>query len=178
MTIGYRQFVEMLKTTEAKSPEDLIAAYPDIPPEDIRDAWENLQRAIAIFKRLQAQAEEIDAFLTAMAIDADDPILDEASWNGLLEDARTVKAILSKYNRRAYAPPVQKSKSGPMSSYLKYANMIVFEGVDRREVIELAARETYGPGYDDLYPKEKQRERDRARKGIDRALKKLLEEVG
>ena len=120
MTIGYRQFVEMLKTTEAKSPEDLIAAYPDIPPEDIRDAWEVLQRFIARWHDVISPAftelygsdvERLHELMERLEI-PEEP-LEEASFTEMLEHRERLEALEDGLNIMiASAPKVEKRGPG------------------------------------------------------------------
>jgi len=53
MTIGYDQFLDMLEAhPKANSASDLIAAYPNIPPEDIQMAWESFQQFMRQFREV------------------------------------------------------------------------------------------------------------------------------
>ncbi len=118
------------------------------------------------------EAEEerlIDCFLDAIGITWDDPIIENATRDELLEDARTIRKILKKYHVNTYVPSYPKR---PQSKYEKFAALILTGDMTKDEAIELAARETYdetkrGIPFDDLYKEEKDLEFDRARKGIE-----------
>jgi len=86
---------------------------------------------------LRKEAQEIDEFLVAIGIDDDDPLLDNASWNELLEDARNVKKTLAKYGRTSYLPQTRgKPGNKRRQIYDDGFRLVQLRGMSYREAFE------------------------------------------
>ncbi len=140
--IPVKRFFEMMAAhPNIENVEDMIAAYPDVPAEDIREAWEGFEKLMKTLSALYEEmwpetkrALEVEEILTIS-----EDVLEKVSFDEMLKHRERIEALEDGLKIMLSSAPKQE-KRGPgrptSPSRIAAYNFIRGERMSRKQAFD------------------------------------------